>query len=128
MGDLNIHYEDISNPDARKFISVLDGFGLSQHIADPTHVKGHTLDVVITRANTTVDNVIVTDPLISDHFCVSYTVDMCKPPFPKKEISYRKMKSIDLEQFKFDIENSRLISAKYSTCDQLVDQAVEGVD
>ncbi|KAH3718012.1 hypothetical protein DPMN_060809 [Dreissena polymorpha] len=34
-----------------------------QHVKEPTHVRGHTLDVVITRDTVdTVSNVVVTDP------------------------------------------------------------------
>ena len=46
-GDLNIHTET-ETPDAKQFKELLDIYNLEQHITEPTHVKGHTLDVVIT--------------------------------------------------------------------------------
>ena len=48
-GDLNIHVDDRSNPDTRKFLDLLHCFGLQQHVKQPTHRDGHTLDLSITR-------------------------------------------------------------------------------
>ena len=43
---------DISNDvDAINFLDLLDSVGLQQHIKKPTHVHGHTLDLVITRSS-----------------------------------------------------------------------------
>jgi hypothetical protein len=34
-----------------KFLQILSEHGLLQHVSGPTHVHGHTLDVLITREN-----------------------------------------------------------------------------
>ena len=48
VGDFNIHYDDHSKAD--KLIDLLDTFGLIQHVETPTHIHGHILDLVISRA------------------------------------------------------------------------------
>ena len=42
--------------------------GLQQHVHEPTHVLGHTLDVVISRDTShIVSDITVTDPGLCDH-------------------------------------------------------------
>ena len=41
---------DVPNDtDALKFLDLLESLGLEQHVTEPTHIRGHTLDLVITR-------------------------------------------------------------------------------
>ena len=49
MGDFNLHVDDPSDTEAKKFCDMLDSLGLEQHVKHPTHIQGHTLDLVITR-------------------------------------------------------------------------------
>ena len=48
VGDFNIHV-DSSNNESKGFLDILNANGLTQHVTSPTHQKGHTLDLVITR-------------------------------------------------------------------------------
>ena len=48
-GDINIHVDVPDDPDAIKFLDLLDSLGLAQHVKTPTHRCGHTLDLMITR-------------------------------------------------------------------------------
>ena len=50
-GDFNFHLDDPSDADARKFMELMDTFGLLQHITIPTHVSGHILDLIISRSS-----------------------------------------------------------------------------
>ncbi len=53
---------------ACQFKDLLSGFGLEQHIVGPTHRKGHTLDLIITRSGESVlHNEPVVDTMLSDH-------------------------------------------------------------
>ena len=57
-----------SNLDTVKFNKVLESFSLVQHVNGPTHKKGHTLDVIITRAaDELVTSIETRDPMLSDH-------------------------------------------------------------
>ena len=50
VGDFNYHIDNISKSDTIKFNKILESFNLQQHVNGPTHKKGHTLDLIITRA------------------------------------------------------------------------------
>ncbi len=48
MGDVIFHLDTICNSDTRRFNDILEAHGLKQHVKEPTHLRGHTFDVVIT--------------------------------------------------------------------------------
>ena len=75
VGDFNIH---VDNPQDRGSIEqsdVLDNYDLTHHVTGPTHNKGHTLDLIITKG-LNISKVAVTDAVtdvaLSDHFCVFF--------------------------------------------------------
>ena len=70
-----------SDPNPQKFCNILEEFNLKQHVQEPTHFHGHTLDVLITNnCSDIVSQVKVLDPffstddgqLIRDHYIVSW--------------------------------------------------------
>ena len=69
--DFNIHVDDHNDPAACRFLDLLESMLLTQHVAEPTHEHGHTLDLVITRES---DNLICGRPspdiLFSDHLAL----------------------------------------------------------
>ena len=56
---------------ARDFMNLLNSMDFTQHITEPTHNRGHTLDLVITKGLTTVISS-VCDLALSDHFCIFF--------------------------------------------------------
>ena len=71
MGDFNIHVDKMSDSLAARFADI-DSTGLQQHVTMPTRSAGHTLDLVITRAKSSlVHEVSVSDPGLSDHYAIS---------------------------------------------------------
>ena len=62
-GDFNFHVDVASDSDAQVFLDLLTSIGLKQHVTVPTHISGHTLDLLITREN---DPVISSVP-VADH-------------------------------------------------------------
>ena len=63
MGDINFHLDDRSDCNASRFCASIKSTGLIMHVREPTHRKGHTLDVLLTRENDEqlVRNIIVKD-------------------------------------------------------------------
>ena len=111
VGDFNFHVDDKGNKSASDFLELLEIFNLTQHVSVPTHRAGHTLDLLITRDDENIlDNVCAHDPMISDHFVVSCNLRLNKPRFPRKEIEFRKLKQLDMNQFRNDIAASSLIT------------------
>ena len=119
VGDLNFHLDDPTNRDSARFASVLESCGLRQHVSEPTHVGGHTLDVVISRdTEDIVSNVEVNDPGLSDnsgkvardHLAVTFSVKAARPAPIRKTVSFRKIRSISIESFKTDIQTSQTLA------------------
>ena len=91
-GDLNFHLDNFTNYDTVKFTNVLQSCGMMQHVMAPTHVLGHTLDVIITRdTDKILSNIEVIDPglsggtgkLSNDHFAVTFNVNVAKCVYSK---------------------------------------------
>jgi hypothetical protein len=73
-GDVNLHMET-DCPYATQFIELLSLHNLRQHVKNPTHTKGHTLDIVISENRDNylhIKNTKETD--ISDHFLIDFYV------------------------------------------------------
>lgn len=128
-GDLNFHVDDSRDKDAQKFLQILSEHGLVQLVNGPTHVHGHTLDVFITREQSSVitELPIISDQCIcdnkgtpnSDHYAVFTRLNMIKPPKKQETIVYRKFKDIEITKFKLDIEFSS-ISTSSGSANELV--------
>ncbi|XP_068704693.1 uncharacterized protein [Montipora foliosa] len=106
-GDFSLHVDNKSDPTCINFLQLLESFNLRQHVREPTHRSGHTLDLIITRED---ENIIgpvsVTESIISDHDIVKCSLNLLKPTLMKRCISSRKIKSIDIERLKSDICDS----------------------
>ena len=89
VGDLNVHLDSDTNADAHRFKDSLFTCGLKQRFNEPTHIKGHTLDVVITNedSDNSMQNQAVTDPVLcdtsgnisGDHYAISFSARLSKP-------------------------------------------------
>lgn len=49
-GDVNFHLDRRTHNDKKRFVDLLETFGLIQHVIVPTQISGHTLDLVITKS------------------------------------------------------------------------------
>lgn len=73
-GDFNIWFET-DNHQQTQFFELLNNHGLTQHVNDPTHNNGHTLDLVISNVGISNIQLEQTPPEISDHFTVYFNVE-----------------------------------------------------
>ena len=60
---------------AKELSALLDTFGLFQQVKGPTHTRGHTLDLVISKG-VNISSVDVKDLALSDHFCVFFDLQI----------------------------------------------------
>lgn len=88
-GDFNIHIDNSTDFFANQFTDMLSTFDLIQHIAVPTHNKGHTLDLVISKGLDITTNCI-RDVGISDHFCIFFNLSCTTKPVPRLETVKRR--------------------------------------
>ena len=110
VGDVNFHLDSDTNTDAHRFKDSLSTCGLKQHVNEPTHIKGQTLDLVITNedSNDTIQKLEVTDPVLcdtsgnisGDHYAISLSARLSKPRTNRVIVEFRKLRAIDTTTFK----------------------------
>ena len=104
-GDFNFHIDNIGDSDTIKLNKILESFNLQQHVNGPTHKKGHTLDLIITRnEDKLVTGIRIHDPVISDHLAIHCTLQLEKPPLEQAEIYYRKLNNVNMDSFNEDLK------------------------
>jgi len=129
-GDLNFHLDNEEACDTRKFLETLRDHGLVQHIRGPTHNRGHTLDVVITRENSLILQKVpsVQDPFLcdrkgnpsGDHLALFSALEISKPPKERKVVTYRKLRDINTNDLIDDLINTEIIQNKERPLEDLV--------
>jgi len=111
VGDFNFHMDNKTDRDTIKFIDTLDSLNLSQHVIEPTHEKGHILDIVLTRSDDCpFHNLTVSPPSLSDHSPITITVPIHKPSAQKVQVTCRKINHIDQQAFESDLAQCELIT------------------
>ena len=117
VGDLNFHLDVSTDSNAKKLLNILHLNGFRQLVHEPTHSKGHTLDVVITRDGYDfVCDLQVSDPalcndqgnLAGDHFAIHFKIKCVKPKPTRKLVTFRRLRKIDPDSFRKDILASGL--------------------
>ena len=122
LGDFNLHL-DIASHHTVTFTDNLTSFGLLQHVNFPNHIHGHWLDLYITRsASQIVSSIFISDGL-SDHLTVIAELrSNLHRHTAKKQITYRRINQIDINNFKIDIVKSQLITNPKLSADSLYKQ------
>ena len=103
LGDFNVHLDNSSDPEGRQLTSLLASFGMEQHVTDATHVDGHTLDLVVSRVTDEVVQCCKVGPFISDHNSILISLKSGKHHAIRKQTTFRKVKSIDIQKFSKEI-------------------------
>ncbi len=123
LGDFNIHVDDPKCSNGNRLKDMLSSCGLTQHIDEPTHKDGHTLDLVITRDS---EPVLLGKPKvdfrISDHDAILLRLRNPKPPPVVRDITFRKLDKVDIESFISDFHNSDVCKDPPRVLDDLVSQ------
>ena len=121
VGDFNFHMDKPNDPDTRRFVQLYNPLGFDQFVTEPTHVKGHILDIVLCRARTLVTSVNVDNLYMSDHFLLTIGTDLSRPRVPRKVVKCRNVKGIDRSLFRADIAQSPLVIGSPDGVDDLLD-------
>lgn len=102
-----------------------------QHVVGATHIRGHTLDVFITRDNSSIllDKPSILEPHLcdvkgnhtGDHMAISSVLQIQKPANQRKSVSFRKYRNIVIDDLKNDILNSNALQNPTGSIDELVE-------
>ena len=121
-GDFNVHLDVSDDADTIALTDLLESLCLTQHVKSPTHVMGHILYLIITRSS---DNIIKgapsPDSFLYDHCSVLCCLNVTKVLATVKDISFRKLKSLDLVAFKNDIASSDLYNIASTDCNEVAE-------
>src|SRR5258708_39023105 len=110
FGDFNVHVDNPTSYNTAPFLTFLETYNLSQHINFPTHIHGHTLDLLITRSESNItSNICEFDPSISDHHAITFHLKVPSHTRPSQTTKFiRSLKSINITNFSNDILASDL--------------------
>ena len=91
-GNINIHVET-DEVQSMRFHEIINMFDLKQHVTGPTHIKGHTIDVIITRNDkSAISNVDITKYNLSHYFLIDFVYNAEMVEATTKTITYRNVK------------------------------------
>ena len=108
-GDFITHMDVPSDADTIRLKDLLNSMGLVQHVERPTHIHGHTLDLIITQqADDIVDGEPLPERYFTDHATVICKLSVMRPVPRIKHAEYRKLKSIDITKLRKASCNSQL--------------------
>ena len=120
-GDFNFHVDNSADKTSQDFQALIHWFNLKQHVLSPTHRAGHTLDLLITIADDDLVTSLSTyDADFSDHFVVNCNLTIEKPLFTKKDIYFRACKTINMDLFLNDLQESCLLRNPPDDLNELV--------
>ena len=118
--DCNVHYDLRDDGNAVRFTELLQSFGFVQHVTEPTHVHGHTFDLVITNSETDVLSLRLGDT-ISDHALICFVLPLKKLPVKAQWVNSRAWRRLSRDAFASDLEKSELCAYLYALADTSVD-------
>ena len=88
--------EEKSDSNAKRFRGLISTSGLTQHVKEVTHDRGHLLDLVITQSDSQdVKSVGVIETTFSDHKAIHFHLDMDKPARIRTTVTSRKLRSLN---------------------------------
>ena len=103
IGNLNIHMDDKADPGTVTFTNFLDSLGLVNHTLFPTHVSGHTLDLIITQEDSNDILSVVRGHMLLDHHFIDVKLKSASEIAECEGITYCKLKNILPQDFSNDV-------------------------
>ena len=110
LGDFNIHVNRLDNQDTQAYIDTMEALGLVQHIDQPTHQLGNTLDLIYTESlKPILVNHAFTSNFILDHCLVGIELQMKKQQVRIESSKTRNYKNFSTSSFETSFNNSTIL-------------------
>ena len=123
-GDFNYWVDDpLSKPFSSEFSELLDTSNFHNYISSPTHLLGHTLDLVLSPVgiDCVVDvEILPIDSLVSDHALITFGLQIARPKAVKKFITFRNYRNVDQDSISSEIESHLIVT-------DILDPSAEGL-
>ena len=125
IGDFNYHWNKPDDTNANRLRLLLASLNFAQHVTEPTHTSGHTLDLVITPRESTFLHSVCTSSFISDHAAIHCDLDIQKQPPASRIATFRRYNKINNILFREDLAACFLDTS--SDLDGLIDQFTSSI-
>ena len=125
-GDFNFHVDTMS-PTVSEFKSVMDSCCLSQYIDFPTHLHGHTLDLLMAPSEFSAISDVKGSGFISDHKIISCVVDFPSDTPMQKVVTFRQYHKLNIDKFRSDLLAIPFVSSPSDDIDLLHEQYMSGL-
>ena len=126
-GDFNFHVDTMS-PTVSEFKSVIDSCCLSQYIDFPTHLHGHTLDLLMAPSKFSAISDVKGSGFISYHKIISCVIN-----FPsldtsmQKIVTFHQYHKLNIDKFRSDLLAIPFVSSPFDDIDLLHEQYMSGL-
>ena len=123
LGDFNIHYDCPWKAEVKAFTTIITSLNYHQLIVGPTHIAGHTLDMLIVKeSDHLLESQITLKLHVSDQFQMNCTLNIAKPLDVKTTYASRNFRSIDSNAFECDLSDgsNRILVDDINDVDSLV--------
>ena len=112
----------------KELLEVIDGYSLTQHVVRPTHQSDNLLDHILSpHGIECVEDVIVCDVGLSDHYLVKCKVASTITRQPIIRATFRNWKRLDLEMFRQKIRMSSVYQQPAASADSYAIQLEEDI-
>ena len=126
-GDFNLHV-NIMSPTVSEFKSVSDSCCLSQYIDFPTHLHGHTLDLLMAPSDFSAISDVKGSGFISDHKIIYCVVDFPSFDTPiQKVVTFHQYHKLNIDKFRSDLLTIPFVSSPSDDIDLLHEQYMSGL-
>ena len=106
LGEFNVHVNRLDNQDTQAYIDTMEALGLVEHIDQPTHQLGNTLDLIYTESlEPILVNHAFTSSYISDHCLVGIELQMKKQQVRIESSKTRNYKDFNTSSFETSFNN-----------------------
>ena len=106
-------------------MSVVESSIIDQLVTQPTHLHGHTLDLIPSTSDQSVVNNAKACEFISDHSLIKCSVVIPTPPTkPVNTVSYQQSHCIDMRTFNMEIKDIPFVQSPTSSVSELYSQYV----
>ena len=108
-GDFNYWVDDPSSkPFSAEFVELLDLSNFENFVFFPTHLSGHTLDLILAPAGSEYVKHVEALPIdsdMSDHALILFNLEVMRPHAVKKTITFRSYRNVDNNSIVNDIKH-----------------------
>ena len=107
VGDFNVWVDIEDDRDAKKLLTLMNAYGFTQLVREPTHRSGHTLDHIYVNKFQVELKYKVIDGIFevtTDHYPIIFDLPFVQRQNKNQSISFRRTKNIDIDSIKADFQ------------------------